>query len=186
MPNFKSTRKMKQRGGAETVFICRPNRTTNEKCIQDFSADSNLNFIDVAPDGNCFFHTLELYYRRNDNVGADKSYENLRARIVNHILENFNDYRIFGLDEEDILGLTEDGAWNNMAGDLVVPVAARALNIQINLYDFRAAIRGKKDPPIVRAVPKKIIRHTYPDPDLVAIPPESVNILELMMVILVC
>ena len=124
-------RRTRKRGGAETVFICQAGRTANRECIQDFSNQYLLDFIDVAPDGNCFFHTLELYYRRTGNQGADKNYKELRAQIINYILENWPEYSGFGLAQEDILDLMVDGAWNNQVGDLVIPAAAGALNIQI-------------------------------------------------------
>jgi hypothetical protein len=172
-------RRTRKRGGAETVFICQARRTANRECIQDFSNQYLFDFIDVAPDGDCFFHTLELYYRRKGNQGADKTYSALRAQIITYILNNWDDFSGFGLTNDGIIELMADGAWNNQAGDLVIPAAAGALNIQIQLYDIRAAIPGRRGPPVVAAVPKQIIHHIYPDPELFGIPPESVNILRI-------
>jgi hypothetical protein len=167
MRNFRKTRKS---GGADVVFVCLTGRTADKLCIKDFSDNANLQFEDVPPDGNCFFHTLEKYYRKKGNRGADKDHKELRARVVNYILTNWDNYAMFGIDQEDILELTEDGAWNNDAGDLVVPAASRALNIQIKLYDIKP---GQRSPPIK----KRIIRHIYPDTP--PIPAEIVNILRI-------
>jgi hypothetical protein len=167
MRNFRRTRK---HGGADVVFVCLTGRTADNLCIKDFSDNAILQFEDVPPDGNCFFHTLEKYYRKKGNRGADKDHKELRARVVNYILTNWDIYSMFGIDQEDILELTEDGAWNNNAGDLVVPAASRALNIQIHLYDIKP---GKRSPPIK----KRIIRHIYPD--MPPIPVETVNILRI-------
>lgn len=163
-------RNTRKRGGADVVFVCLPGRTANNLCIKDFSDNTNLRFEDVAPDGNCFFHTLEKYYRKKGNRGADKDHKEIRAVVVNYILTHWDEYVMFGIDQEDILELTEDGAWNNDAGDLVVPAASKALHIQIKLYDIKP---GQRSPPIK----KRIIRHIYPE--VPPIPAETVNILRI-------
>lgn len=159
-----------KRGGAETVFVCKTGRTDNSKCVKDFIDQFNFRFQDVPPDGNCFFHTLEKYYRQKGNVSPSKSYTELRATIVNYILENWEFYSEYGIVQEDILDFMEDGAWNLEVGDFVVPVAARALNIKLIVYDIKPA---QKKPP----TKKRIIRHIYPDEP--PMPVEEVNILRI-------
>ena len=157
-------------GGAETVFVCKTGRTENSKCVKDFTDQVNFRFENVSPDGNCFFHTLEKYYRKKGNASASKNYKELRATIVNYILENWEFYSDYGIVQEDILDFMEDGAWNLEVGDFVVPVAARALNIKLVVYDIKPA---QKSPP----TKKRIIRHIYPDEP--PIPIEEVNILRI-------
>jgi hypothetical protein len=147
MRNFRRTRK---RGGAEVVFTCKKGRTSDLVCVQDFAAEFNFRFENVPSDGDCFFHTLERYYSHTGNTGANKGHQELRATIVNHILVNWDEYSAFGIDQTDILDLTEEGSWNNNAGDLVVPAASRALNIKINLYDLKPN-------------PKRVIKYIYPE-----------------------
>lgn len=167
MRNFRKTRK---RGGAETVFVCKTGRTENSKCIKDFTDENNLTFINVAPDGNCFFHTLALYYRKKGNLSINKGYKELRETIVNYILENWPYYSGFGIDQSDVLDFMEDGAWNLKVGDFVVPVAARALNLKMILYDLKP---GTKKPP----TKKRIIKYIYPEDQ--PIPIEEVTILRI-------
>jgi hypothetical protein len=167
MPNLSKLRKL---GGAETVFVCKTGRTENSKCVKDFIDQFNFTFQDVPPDGNCFFHTLEKYYRKKGNMSANKGYKELRSTIVNYILENWEFYSDYGIVQEDILDFIEDGAWNLEVGDFVVPVAARALNIKLIVYDIKPA---QKSPP----TKKRIIRHIYPDEP--PIPVEEVNILRI-------
>jgi hypothetical protein len=160
-----------KRGGAELIFTCKDKRTSDKLCIADFSEQFNFRFENVKPDGNCFFHTLEKYYRYKGDKSVDKKYSELRSTIVDYILNNWREYSEFGIDQEDVLELSEDGVWDNQAGDLVVPAAARALNLQIRLYDIQPAERG------AQPTKKRIIRHIYPEVE--PVPAEMVNILRI-------
>jgi hypothetical protein len=172
---MRNLQKTKKRGGATEVFICQKGRTDTSKCIQDFSKALNFHFDDVAPDGNCFFHTLELYYTKKGNIGEDKKQNELRARIIQYILDNWSEFALFGIDQVDILELMADNAWDNNAGDLVPPAAALALNIHIILYDLKPATRATRISP---AEPKRIVRYNFPE-HLATVPVETVNILRI-------
>jgi hypothetical protein len=149
-------RKTKRRvlGGAQTVFVCKSSRTSNEKCINDFEDETGFQFIDVEGDGNCFFHTMAMFYRFNGN--ESKTQDILRQQLVKHMLDHYADYEPYGITKEEIEDFRKDGTWNNDVGDLVVPAAATAFNIRIKLYDLKPAT---KVPP----ARKRIILHTYPE-----------------------
>jgi hypothetical protein len=70
MRNFRRTRK---HGGADVVFVCLTGRTADNLCIKDFSDNANLQFEDVPPDGNCFFHA---YLYSVDPLYRDMDYPN--------------------------------------------------------------------------------------------------------------
>ena len=175
MSHLRKTKK-RAHGGAQVVFVCRAGRLADSKCIPDFARASHFRFTNVPPDGDCFFHTLELYYRKKHNAGANKNYRELRATIVNHIILNWDEYSDYGIEQADILELTEAGAWNNNAGDLVVPAAARALGLRINLYDLKDAVPATATHP---AEPKQVIKHIYPDPLPLPPPADTVNMLRI-------
>lgn len=176
MRNFRKTRK---RGGAGIVFHCLPKRTATKTCINDFAAANGLKFTDVRPDGNCFFHTLHLYFKnRQDPVAlADASYyEELRRVVIDYLAAHMGDYAAFGLTAEDVDALREDGAWDENAGDYVVPSAAAALRLQINLYDLQDPVPGRAERlasgvgrnaisymPAIPPTPKHIVHHKYPE-----------------------
>jgi hypothetical protein len=176
MRNFKKTRK---RGGAGVIFHCLPKRTANKTCINDFAAANGFRFTDVAPDGNCFFHTLHLYFKnRQDPVAlADKNYyKELRTVIIDYLDAHIGDYNIFGLTSADVNALRDNGAWDETAGDYVVPSAAAALGLMINLYDLQDPVPGRAERlasgvgrnaisymPAVPRTPKHIVYHTYPE-----------------------
>ena len=68
--------------------------------------------IDVPKDGNCFFHAVLTQLPRS----VDETASSLRTKVVNHIFDNFNNYRDFlrdGInDPEDFLRIMgRDGEW---------------------------------------------------------------------------
>jgi hypothetical protein len=174
MRNFRKTRK---RGGAGVVFHCLPRRTANKTCINDFAVSNGFKFTDVPPDGNCFFHTLHLYFKkRQDPVAlADKNYfKELRRVVVDYLAVHVGNYP--GLTAADVQLLRGDHAWDEVAGDYVVPGAAAALGLTIHLYDLQDPIPARAERPAsgvgrnavsympaVPAVPKHIVFHTYPE-----------------------
>lgn len=176
MRNFRKTRK---RGGAGIVFHCLPKRTATKTCINDFAASNGFTFTNAPPDGNCFFHTLHMYFKnRQDPVAlADASYyEELRRVVIDYLAAHIGDYAAFGLTAEDVDALRGDGAWDENAGDYVVPSAAAALSLQINLYDLQDPVPGRAERlasgvgrnaisymPAVPPTPKHIVHHEYPE-----------------------
>jgi hypothetical protein len=153
------TRRNKKYGGAETVFVCQDGRTSNELCIEDFGDDKGFIWQDVPPDGNCFFYALELYYKLTyPNSNDNKSYMKLRKIVVDFINIHFNEYEPYGITKKDIIALSKNGGWNNIAGDFVIPAAAPALNLKIKLYDLK---KGNKE----LKTKKRIILYIYPEID---------------------
>jgi hypothetical protein len=128
-----------------------------DRCITEFEDDTGFTFIDMEPDGNCFFHTLELYFKLLDPNQPNTSYQELRALIVQHMIDHYDKYGYnYGVSIEDILELSEDGQWDNDAGDLVVKAAADALHLELKIYDLQL---GTRKPP----TKKRIVLHTYPE-----------------------
>ena len=151
------TKRNKKYGGTETVFVCKDGRTSNELCIADFEDAKGFIWQDVPPDGNCFFHALELYYSLTYPDNHDnKSHEELRKIVVDFIKTNFEEYKIYGMTQKGVIALSKNGGWNNLAGDFVIPAAAPALNIKIKLYDVKSGNKERKEK-------KRIILYTYPE-----------------------
>jgi len=157
-----NTRKLKKRiGGADTIYICKV--PTN--CIKELQNEFGLQFINVGSDGNCFFYTLEEYYKRKGKI---ISYKQLREQLVEYLLSHKNEYVPFGISEDDIKKLKKDGTWNLDIGDFVVPGAASAFQIKIKLYDLK---------PATKTLSKRIILYTYPEEG--KIPKETISILRI-------
>jgi hypothetical protein len=159
---IKSIKRFTKKGGVETAYICPSRRNPKldykdniDRCITEFEDATGFTFIDVEPDGNCFFHALELYYKLSNKRAPD--YQELREIVVQFMLDHYAKYSLeTGVDIDDILELFNDGVWDNEAGDLVVAAAADALPIQLKVYDLKSGTRK----PLTK---KRIILHTYPE-----------------------
>lgn len=160
-------------GGAELVFVCRHGRTATDKCIKDFEDQQEFTFVDAKPDGNCFFHTLAMYYgfkHTNQATLRQNTHTELRQHVVQYMLSHYEDYAPLGISREEIEEMGEDGAWNSDAGDLMPPAAAAALHLHIQLYDI---VPGTRVPP----TKKRILLHHYPEEG--KIPEDTVHVLRI-------
>jgi hypothetical protein len=161
---IRTRRQGKYKGGVDTVFVCPSRKNPKlrykedlDRCITEFEDQTGYTFIDVEPDGNCFFHTLELYYQLANPGQPTPNYQELRAIVVQHMIDHYDKYHYnYGVPIEDILDLSEDGEWDNDAGDLVVAAAADALRIQLKVYDLQLGTRK----PLTK---KRIVLYTHPE-----------------------
>ena len=163
---IRTRRQGKYIGRVDTAFVY-PSRKNSklqykedlDRCITEFEDQTGYTFIDVEPDGNCFFHTLELYYQLSDPGKPTPNYKVLRAIIVQHMIDHYDKYYYnYGVPLEDILDLSEDGEWDNDTGDLVVAAAADTLHLQLKVYDLQL---GTRKPP----TKKRIVLHTHQEVD---------------------
>ena len=172
----KAIKRFTKKGGVETVYLCPSRRKPNleykegiDRCITEFEDDTGFTFIDVDPDGNCFFHALELYYKLSNKQAPN--YQKLREIIVQYMIEHSHKYSFeYGVELDDILELYNDGVWDNDAGDLVVAAAADALGIQLDIYDLQS---GTRKPP----TKKRIVLHSYPE--IGNIPKQKITLLRI-------
>lgn len=154
----------KHKGGVDTAFLCPSRKNPKlsykkdvDRCITEFEDNTGFTFIDVEPDGNCFFHTLELYYQLSGKGREIPNYQDIRATVVQYMIDHYDKYHYnYGVPIEDILELSEDGVWDNDAGDLVVAAAADALHLQLKIYDLQPGTRN----PYTK---KRIVLHTHPE-----------------------
>ena len=108
-------------GGAEVVFVCHHGRTATDKCIMDFEDQEGVTFVDAEPDGNCFFHTLAMYYGfkyTNQSTIHEDLHTEFRQHVVTYMLAHYENYAILGVSKEEIEEMREDGMWNS---DAVMP-----------------------------------------------------------------
>ncbi len=173
-----TSRRSRKRGGVEIVYLCPSRRNPKldytksvDRCITEFEDNSGYTFIDVTPDGNCFFHTLELYFKLSHPGEPTYNYQDLRTITVQYMLEHHDKYsNMYAVSLNDITQLFEDGEWDNDAGDLVVAAASDALNLQLKVYDLQLGTRK----PLTK---KRIVLHTYPEEGV--IPSETATLLRI-------
>jgi hypothetical protein len=173
--NFRKTRK---RGGVDvsTVLNCEGAFRTKEKCLDEFLRQQQFYKIDIPPDGNCFYNTIVKYLELTNNTQYPKDHLRIRKMVVDALEDNIqevsaylpinnsninqssNNYNSLVLVKqlEALDRLRQDSVWNSDTADLVIQYASRALNMTINIYDFKAATRARKGQP---AQPAQFIRY---------------------------
>jgi hypothetical protein len=157
---------------SEIVWACPLTKTgkkskakdAHAKCAQQFANERKFELIHTADNGDCFFNTLTKFailtdnreLLRSNNTHYDAKYDMdghpndmiLRKDLVNHIEDNLQDY-IFYINnsnasvESQLHSLRKSGVWDTSIGDLVVPIGANALHININLYNIEENKEGK-------------------------------------------
>jgi hypothetical protein len=127
------------------VFECINDTNSDVKCINDYANQNGLQFINVPADGDCFFHTLLLYYSRRGIAPPRPTILALRKAIVDYILANWDSkYVNFSIDKGDVEKLRNPRSWAGGGGDLVADAAANVFGMTINLYDVHDAIPARE------------------------------------------
>lgn len=155
------------------MFVCRHGRTATDTCINDFEDQEGFTFVDAESDGNCFFHTLAMYYgfKHINQVGHNEDlHTELRQQVVQYMIAHYEDYAPIGVNLQELEEMREDGMWNSDVGDFIPPAAAAALNLHIQLYDI---VSGTRKP----YTKKRILLHEYPETG--NIPDNTVSVLRI-------
>ena len=187
--NFRKTRK---RGGVSvsTILECVDPFKTKTKCLEEFLKQNNFTKYNIRGDGNCFYRTIVKYLQLSQNPELpDDAHLEIRNNVVDsmelHIEDiapylvinnSNNNTNILVKQMEALETLREDGNWSSNTADLVTQYSAKALNIKINIYDFKAATQAKKElvsrnnkgeqiTRTIEAKPAKFICYTF-DPDI--------------------
>jgi hypothetical protein len=103
--------------------------------------------IPSIDDGNCFFYTLESFFKlRKKDMG---NYVKIRKLIVDHMKANKyslldfltlnnlnNNANIDKYLDDELKELARSGAWDSQVGDFVSQMAPGALDLNIVVYDW--------------------------------------------------
>ena len=110
----------------------RAQKSTDDQ-LMDIEDQEGLTFIDVKKDGNCFFHTMELYYKLQGK--EYHTHTSLRAAFVSYILHH-ND-RFCDISKEEIGVLQHNGTWNPKISNILLSMAALAYGVTIHVYNLK-------------------------------------------------
>jgi hypothetical protein len=175
---MRNSRRNRKVGGVviHTEKVCLAGSTPSE-CLRQFLKEKNLRRIAVPSDGNCFYHTLTEFLKLSRDPSLPANYHlTLRNKVVDALQENLDNVGpYFTNSNVDILeqlnDLRKDGEWDSDAGDIVTQYAAKALKLNIKIYDFKApekakkVLLSKKDGKdvynIIPAQPRKIVSYTF-------------------------
>lgn len=106
--------------GPKTSEAIQKTRETRQK--------KGYRVIDIEPDGNCFFRSLEPI------VG--KPHQTIRREVVDRLLEYPKEERVaWGMeDDEHVRDLYKDGVWANEVMDVIPKIAAEMYNLDMSIY----------------------------------------------------
>jgi hypothetical protein len=104
----------------------RNDKKESEEQLANHAKRYGYQCIDVPGYGNCFFHAM--VHQLNVLLNLDISYEQVRERVANHILKNFDRYKNFKdeIPNQFILRMRQDRSW-------VGHIMALAVSSEFNL-----------------------------------------------------
>jgi len=148
MRNLRSTRK---RGGfeAHTELVCEKPYSTPSACIKKFLDEHNFQRIPIKGDGNCFYRTIGTFLKlaQNASINVEVEKQVLRESVVDKMMENIDEVALSLAENENVWDQLEelrtDGVWDSDAGDVVTQYAAKALDMNIKIYDVKEATKAK-------------------------------------------
>lgn len=94
--------------------------------VSDTLKKQGWRIEDVPRDGNCFFH--------NASAITGESAQIVRKKVVDYLRNNAEMKREYGLLEDEIDELAEEGTWNNNAGDIVPKAFSELYKVPISVH----------------------------------------------------
>ncbi len=149
---------------AVAVKIC--GKREVEECLKEFLQERGWAWIPVQGDGNCFFRAVAEYYERS-NHGIKPNYTELRQQVADFIetkiyegdpdlpstiiaLEMTKKNEKQGVSPEEIIEralgkIRTDRVWKAQSFEIVPHNMAKALGVNIDIYDARSYKNPKKE-----------------------------------------
>ncbi len=122
--------------------------------LADFLKAHNFELLEVPPDGNCFFYSLDAFFKLTGHPLMGQDHSDLRATVVAHMLANKEKFLPFvakeyafknearrkkfleSYVEKQIRALGADNAWASELGDIIPQEAPNAFRVKINIYNW--------------------------------------------------
>lgn len=127
----------------------------NEACLDHKIQELNFIRLESPDDGNCFFYSLETYFKLMEAPLATKDNMELRSMIVDYLLAHANKYLPFVMKEysaktkpekaealklayvkKGIEKLRKANVYDTEFGDVVPQEAPNAFNIKLIIHDW--------------------------------------------------
>ena len=71
----------------------------NDACLAHQIATLGFTRLESPDDGNCFFASLETYFKLMETPLAEKDHDDLRKMLVDYLLAHAEDFRPFVVKE---------------------------------------------------------------------------------------
>lgn len=102
-------------------------------CLTAFTKAFGFTKKKTVEDGDCFFHSLELYGKETGFHALNRDRQTLREEMVTYLLANPD---LQYLNQEDIMTLYEPGKYDCDAGDLPSQFAHMAFGLNVSIFDL--------------------------------------------------
>jgi hypothetical protein len=146
-------RRKTQRGGA-----CSPSMN-NDACLEHEIAEAGFVRLESPNDGNCFFASLETYFKLKETPHADKTHMELRHFLRDYLLAHAEKFRPFVVKEykvksevqrlrylnafiaKEIKTIGKPNIYDTQLGDIVPQEATNAFNVRIVIHNWNWTTR---------------------------------------------
>jgi len=102
-------------------------------CLTAFTKAFGFTKKKTVEDGDCFFHSLELYGKETGFPALNRDRQILRKEMVTYLLANPD---LQHLNQEDIRTLYEPGKYDCDAGDLPSQFAHMVFGLNVSIFDL--------------------------------------------------
>ena len=102
-------------------------------CLTAFTKAFGFTKKKTVEDGDCFFHSLELYGKETRFPALNMDRQILRETMVTYLLANPD---LQHLNQEDIMTLYTSGKYDCDAGDLPSQFAHAAFGLNVSIFDL--------------------------------------------------
>ncbi len=157
----------------ETVYVCPFAKGQRRKpeitCAMEFAQQHHPRLVieKTDDDGNCFFHSLQIYGERtNHPLLLHKTIRTMREELTAYAKEHMEEifsFLVLNNTNESPMDIIErinvDGEWNSQIGDIIPAISPHVFGINLVIYNvYRNTdgnIQGNKQPDLV-------MRRLYP------------------------
>jgi hypothetical protein len=132
-----------------------PANMNNDACLAHTITAIGFTHLESPDDGNCFFTSLETYFKLMESPLAEKDHMELRQMLVDYLLTHLEKFRLFVVKEykvksekqrlkyldafitKEIKEIAKPNVYDTQLGDIVPQEATNAFNIRIVIHNWR-------------------------------------------------
>jgi hypothetical protein len=132
-----------------------PAGMNNMACLEHQISGLGFKHLESPDDGNCFFTSLETYFKLVESPLAEKDHMDLRSMLVDYLLAHADKFRPFVVKEykvksekqrlkyldafitKEIKELGKPNVYDTQLGDIVPQEATNAFNVRIVIHNWK-------------------------------------------------
>ena len=148
------TRRDRRKLRRKTRRLPRHRRQKGGDPLADYLKAHNFTLLEVPPDGNCFFYSIDAFFKLTDHPLMGQDHSDLRAAVVGYMLANKEKFLPFvakeyafknearrkkfleSYVEKQIRSLAADKAWASELGDIIPQEAPNTFQVKIIIHNW--------------------------------------------------